>query len=715
MTPEPLPAPRRTLATSLAIGGAVVALVAWHGGVAVHVGGDDLYGMYLGKHRYVAETLRAGRLPLWNPFEYCGLPLLGAAQGSVLYLPIPLANMVLTPWAAMQVLYALHALILIWTLLHYAIRSGLPLAAAAIAPLVALAGLVTAAAAAPVDHPHLMFEVCLVPAVFLLWDALLDGSRWAFSALAAVLALQWLPGYPEPSLDTLVLLGTFALLDDRGRLLHRIGLAAAAGALGGAAAAVQLLPLSEAVRESVRAVEAADYGPLRSLFAVTDPAQVVVGLAGRYGGATLVAMLLGVLAPGRPRRLWVAALLWCLLATAWPFRLLYTVWPFRMQRFAWGWNSMAPIFVGLLAARGLHLVAQRKAPPVLAASVAIAVAIIALVYRLYATALTAVLVGMLPALAARTWPQVWMAGAALIALSTALILARPDANLGWDAPDLARLAPRAALLSQWTRDTGSRVIAPAELAAGITLADHIRTPMGYEPAVPPRRMERVLVRLGLPSLLNRLVTRKSLAGFVRFPRVASALGVGYVVAPPHEADALQRAGFQVVHRFPDGDQVFFRPPVPRFRLVHAVRMVDDEEAAFAELFSPTFDPARRAVLERADGEVPLAEPTDGGDAVRVLRDEAEAIDVQTRSSAPALLVIGDNHYPGWSARVDGEPARLLRVDYTFRGVPVPAGEHHVQLRYDPRSVRLGALVSLCAVIVIGLAAWLPRRRSRPTS
>jgi hypothetical protein len=716
VTSSPPPAARRTstrvFAAALAVCGAVIAIVAWHGGVAVRVGGDDLYGMYLGKHHYVAETLRAGRLPLWNPFEYCGLPLLGTAQGSVFYLPLILANVVLVPWSAMQLLYALHALVLVWTLLTYATRSGLPVGIAVIAPLVALAGLVTSAAGAAVDHPHLMFETCLVPAVLLLWDAVLDGSRWAFPGLAALLAVQWLPGYPEPSLDTLVLLGTLAVLDDRGRLLHRVGLAAAAGALGAAAAAVQLLPLAEAARESVRTVDAGDYARLRSFFAPSSPVDAVLLLLRRYGGATIVAMLFGTLAPGRPRRLWLAGLLWCLLATAWPFRLLYVIWPFSTLRFAWGWNCIAPIFVGLLAARGLHLLARQSIPPILGPLLAVALAIVALAHGLYTAAGTALLAGALPIVVARKRPQVWVVGAALIACAAAAILAMPDASLRWDAPDLAALAPRAALLSQWTREAGVRAIAPAEITAGLALADHIRTPMGAEAAVPPRRIERVLLRLGLPGLLDRLFPRKSFDRFVPFPQVASVLGVGFVVAPPYAAGGLEQAGYRVVHRFTDGDSVLFRQPAPRFRLLHAVRIVDDEEAAFAEIFSSSYEPTRHAVIERADAAVPLAEPTGAGDTIRVLRDEPEAIDVQTNSSAAALLVIGDNHYPGWSVLVDGRPERLLRVDYTFRGVPVPAGEHRVQLRYDPPGVRLGALISLCAMVAIAVAGWLPGRLLR---
>src|SRR5262249_27069394 len=207
------------------------ALVAVHGGIAVRVGGDDLYGMYLGKHRLVASTVLAGRLPLWNRWEYCGLPLLGTAQGSVLYAPVVLANLLLDPWVAMQVLYALHAAVLAWSTIHLAVRGGCSLPASLAAVMVAFAGIFTGMARAAADHPHVMFEVCLLPVALLFWDRLLDGDRWAFTALVLTLLAQWLPGYPEPSLDTLVLLATMALFDERRTLPWRLGVTAAAGAL----------------------------------------------------------------------------------------------------------------------------------------------------------------------------------------------------------------------------------------------------------------------------------------------------------------------------------------------------------------------------------------------------------------------------------------------------------------------------------------------------
>ena len=50
--------------------------------------------------------------------------------------------------------------------------------------------------------------------------------------------------------------------------------------------------------------------------------------------------------------------------------------------------------------------------------------------------------------------------------------------------------------------------------------------------------------------------------------------------------------------------------------------------------------------------------------------------------------------------VDGKPVELLRANYTFRAVPIPAGTHSVELRYEPESLRYGLLISIATAILM---------------
>ena len=86
--------------------------------------------------------------------------------------------------------------------------------------------------------------------------------------------------------------------------------------------------------------------------------------------------------------------------------------------------------------------------------------------------------------------------------------------------------------------------------------------------------------------------------------------------------------------------------------------------------------------------------------------------VDVTADAPALLALSEVWYPGWQAAVDGAPAPLLRAYDTLMAVPVPAGAHTVELRFDPPLVKIGLAVSgiSLALVVLGLV-WTRWRRA----
>ncbi len=77
------------------------------------------------------------------------------------------------------------------------------------------------------------------------------------------------------------------------------------------------------------------------------------------------------------------------------------------------------------------------------------------------------------------------------------------------------------------------------------------------------------------------------------------------------------------------------------------------------------------------------------------------------AAAPAVLVVSEAWYPGWKAYVDGEETILAPVDALFRGVPIAAGTHRVELYFDSQSFRVGRGISALATLIV-LVAFIGR-------
>lgn len=108
-----------------------------------------------------------------------------------------------------------------------------------------------------------------------------------------------------------------------------------------------------------------------------------------------------------------------------------------------------------------------------------------------------------------------------------------------------------------------------------------------------------------------------------------------------------------------------------------------------------YDPHTMAFVE----EPFQLEDVGSGDAgdVAIERFENDEMELETRTTGNAFLVVSDADYPGWTASIDGVGARVLRTDYALRGLPVPAGRHRVVFRYRPLAFYAGLAISLLAL------------------
>ena len=162
---------------------------------------------------------------------------------------------------------------------------------------------------------------------------------------------------------------------------------------------------------------------------------------------------------------------------------------------------------------------------------------------------------------------------------------------------------------------------------------------------------------------------------------------------------------------PGGVNFYRVPGAPqRVWVVTRSNTAPSPAAALASLADPAFDPSRTVILEAGDGQS-SASPVS-------LTPAPAARTIPVNLTQAGWVVLSDTNYPGWVATIDGRATPVLRADYAFRAVAVPAGAHTVVFDYQPNSLRVGWLLSgLGTVLVIALAVWalgVPRRAASGT-
>jgi len=140
--------------------------------------------------------------------------------------------------------------------------------------------------------------------------------------------------------------------------------------------------------------------------------------------------------------------------------------------------------------------------------------------------------------------------------------------------------------------------------------------------------------------------------------------------------------------------VFENPGVlPRFRFVREAVGVADLGAA-ERGWAAGFDAAGAAMVERMTGRTPLA-------AGRIVAERVEnaALSWRVATEGRALFVVADTWSPGWTATVDGRPARIEIVNGCMRGVFIEtAGEHEIAMWFWPWSLTVGLVVTALGLL-----------------
>jgi hypothetical protein len=135
---------------------------------------------------------------------------------------------------------------------------------------------------------------------------------------------------------------------------------------------------------------------------------------------------------------------------------------------------------------------------------------------------------------------------------------------------------------------------------------------------------------------------------------------------------------------------------PSVRVATRTFRAPDLEATMAVHRSPEFDVGTDVVLEGS-----VSRPTSFA-ATEVLRSEegASQLTAEVDASSDAVLVWSRTFFSAWQASVDGASVQPLRADGHLVGIPVGRGRHRVEVAWRPGPVWIGLGLSLAGWVTV---------------
>jgi hypothetical protein len=660
----------------------------WQGGTLI---GGDTFSYYFPQKTFLADSLKRGEFPLWNPLVGAGYPLVAESQTGVLYPPTLLLCRFLevgVAYSANQILHYIIAFVGMWAVGR---RYGLSGGSAVLAAIVYVYGWFA---------PRICLEWAIIGGAYLPWCVwlvegwLLTGSRRSLLGLAPVFGLFLLAGHFHLAFITTLALSVYVLLrltwsngpnvaffSEKGGSFpeQKATLAWFSGVLltGYLLAAVQLGPTLELMTRSQRQEfnqgNDPGYGHIPPWYLTqvlsswvwylpeSDPDQALfqVGTlsypcntnkveAHLYFGMLPLLLVVLTLGQGLLQRQWPfsrSLTLWLgigglglLLATGWPFVVLKHVPGFGYFRGAGRYGILMAFAVSLLAGAAFDA----------------------------------------------WWP----------AIRTGVRGHSAKTGLRW-CMWLVVMG-----LTTWDLHTVSRWVTYAVMLE--------------EPILPMRETSEIRAELARSNRPVRLWARGSnaatLLGVSAYP-VYLGLGPREYFEPPlatvyREDEDLQApaAVAKQVAWLRRNGVTHVLSFVPLNETEWSVRRVyDGIDQMLTRAWGRWTEPMFVYELIDAPGRV-----VDGqGNRLDVdgFEQTSNRLSLTVSPSTDTTVVVRDLAYPGWVVSVDGVISESLVVDSMYRGVEVTAGPHRIEWTYRPRSLWLGLVVSGGALCVWIMVIW----------
>ena len=689
---------------------------------------------------HVQQSYCAGEIPLWNPYNFAGLPFLAQWNTLALYPPSLIYILLPLPWSlnCFNLLHLYLGGVGMFCLARRWLRDGRAAGVAGVA--YAFSGLMVSS----LMWPNNMAALGWLPCVLLTGERAACGPGKSRVTAALVMALQFLSGAPEIIALTWAGLLAVVLFAQETPMLtarRRVGRLAPLFLLCLGLGAIQFLPFVELLRHSQRSAAFASgewtlswAGLGNFLVPLFHTVQNRDGIffqpdqqwvSSFYPGSTVVLLSLMALASERTRRVrWLALFCFASLALALGTHGFIYDWLRRtapglgLMRYPIKFIVPCAVILPLLGGFGVRawLCGKVKYATALTLSAAVALLSVALMLSSQWRPLPGEQVN-------TTWRSGLTALTCLISSCAVLVglrrMTSPDSR--WLLPLVLALVVFGDL---FLANQHVNPVVHSELFTGNVAVLEPRPSLERGRAMVTHAAQEGLdnflfnapeaaVQIPRQALLlndNLLEQVPKLDGFfsLYLPRVAAVV-VRLSLQTNSSADGLlDFLGVSHVNR-PDKPWEWNTRtnPLPLVALVPRCVFLDATNTLPA-LFSAEFNPRTQVFLPlEAAGQIRLSGT--GRGQILACRVGAHRIEATVKTDQPMMLTLAQANYPGWRATVDGGPVPLWTANYAFQALQVPPGEHEVRVVFRSGSFHIGVILTMIALFTLIALAVVGRR------
>ncbi len=681
---------------------------------------------------FVRHWVRQGVLPLWNPHQACGYPIIGMLEAGLFY-PLNFIHYIFPNTYSWDIVIFLRFFLAGFLTFCFMRTLGFSLVPALVSGVVFM-----------LSGPMVLLQLCIANVAILLPLLLLTIERFIqykrkvdLLAVSLTVALVIFAGHPEPIFFTFLIGGAYALYRTPSKAMTQQLITSSLLGLG--AGAIVLFPFIRNFTSEFWSSHGSTTGTeigawVEQMITLIvphffSPDYLTIAPFSQPGWSSgylgLLAVLLALMALRHREGVTYFFAIAAILMWGKTYDLFFIKWIgtlpfFDHLRYYIHLSHFLAFSVAILAGIGINEILRKSKESMawlLASAGILGVAILACLVSVsgkdyfHAQALPQSLLalGMLGVFCAIVWGMgrvqgrfvQWGAWVLLALLCAEMFLYLPkDRSRRYDAFPQVPYIDLIKDFNEPSRSYGVFGAMAPNVASAYSMDD-----LGVYCGLVPKRFVEFVKTLLLPGSFSMAALRGTP---LEEEDLLDMLNVNFIVAP---ADVIPPTPLMVYHKEVD---VFLRPKAfKRCYIVHHAEFESNAHRRFLHIDRQR-QKLRRAVIINPGLADPLAmqtglelnPPKVDGSWVKIISSNPNRVKVQAyAASYDGFLVLSDGYHPDWHVYVDGKEEALFEANTLFRAVYLKAGQHDVVFVFKPVSFYWGILVTFLSLVMMYFLYW----------